>query len=108
MRIKSVLRPEGSPEPDYDDEEPPGTNDKYFFRTSVGDYYFNNTINNIIEQNKAAGIFKVHPRYEFRLSSPQEVQFEPRVKHIGTVRIGSSDYPLFYKFIPGYVLDQHY
>ena len=109
MRIKSVLRPEGSPEPDYDNEEPTtGTNDKYFFRTNEGDYYFNNTINNIIEQNKAAGIFKVYTRYEFRLSSPKEVKFEPRVKNIGTVRINSSDYPLFYKFIPGYVLDQIY
>lgn len=108
MRIKSVLRPEGSPEPDYDDEKPPGTNDKYFFRTSVGDYYFNNTINNIIEQNKAAGIFKVHPRYEFILS-PEEVQIQgQRIKNIGTVRINSSDYPLFYKFIPGHVLDQIY
>jgi hypothetical protein len=50
MRIKSVLRPEGSPERDYDDEEPTGINDKYFFSTSVGDYYFNNTINKKISQ----------------------------------------------------------
>jgi len=60
MRIKSVLRPEGSPERDY--------------------------------------------------LLPEEVQIQGlAIKNIGTVRIGSTNYPLFYKFIPGHVLDQiHY
>ena len=104
MRIKSVLRPEGSPEPDYDDEEPPGTDDKYFFRTNVGDYYFNNTINKEITNKKLYKHFTVD-KYDFFLL-PDEVQIQgQRIKNIGTVRIGSTIYQLFYKFIAGYALD---
>jgi len=109
MRIKSVLRPEGSPEPDYDDEGPPGTDNKYFFRTPEGDYYFNNTINKQIEQNKIMHNknFTVEGKYNFYLS-PDEVQsqYQP-IKNIGVVYIGTTVYPLFYRYIPGCQIHTH-
>lgn len=100
MRIKSVLRPEGSPEPDYDNEKPAGSNDKYFFSTSEGNLYFNNTLNKEITDNKKLSKrFTVVDKYEFFLS-PDEVKIEGHaIKNIGVVRINSSDYPLFYSFI---------
>ena len=103
MRIKSVLRPEGSPEPDYDNEKPAGPNDKYFFSTSEGNLYFNNTLNKEITDNKKLSKHFTIDKYQFFLS-PDEVQIEGQaIKNIGVVRINSSDYPLFYSFIPGYV-----
>ena len=100
MRIKSVLRPEGSPEPDYDNEAPPGPNDKYFFSTSEGEYYFNNTINEkIAEQKKEFKHFMVDGKYEFFLS-PQEIQIQGQaINNIGSVRINGSYYQLYYSFI---------
>lgn len=111
MRIKSVQVPHDAPEPDFDNESPVGTDNKYYFVASDGasnvNYYFNNRINQEIETNKTtskeftvgSGLYKV-------VLDQAEIQVPSKAtKKVGTLQAGGYTYQLFYDFIPGY---QHY
>lgn len=115
MRIKSVQVPDDAPEPDFDNEAPGGTDNKYYFVASDGasngasnvNYYFNNRINQEIETNKTtskeftvgSGLYKV-------VLDPAEIQVPSKAtKKVGTLQAGGYTYQLFYDFIPGH---QHF
>lgn len=110
MRIKRVQLPEGTPDPDFEEEEEPvGTDNKYYFNAINGDNYFNNTINKEIETKKRTHRnFAVgNDRYNVVLDQQEtQVPNKPRVK-IGTLYAQGYSYPLYYRFTSGWSSNSH-
>ena len=110
MRIKRVQLPEGTPDLDYDDEEPDGPDKYYFVSTDGSNYYFNNTINQEIVNNKrSSGDFFVgNGKYRVIINA-QVPQFN--TTNVGTLHYlynGTTySYPLHERRTAGYVVDSH-
>lgn len=115
MRIKSVQVPDGTPEPDYDNEPmTTHTDNSYYFVTSAGDYYFNDRINKEINTNKTSnkefivrGGVGVGGEYEvYRVILNQKevdasAHASRRIIEVGTLHTGGNIYKLFYTSLPG-------
>ena len=104
MRIKRVQLPEGTPDPDFEDEEPVGTDKKYYFNALNGDNYFNNTINQEIETNKRIYRDFVVGNGRYRVVLDDQVTPVPNkaVVKIGILQGMGNSYPLYYRFTPGW------
>jgi hypothetical protein len=112
MRIKSVQLPEGTPDPDFDNEKPGGTDNKYYFEAANGNNYFNNSINQEIETKKR-GIDKTFAVGNGRYSVVLDAQVTP-VPNKAVVKIGTlyglgnpNPYDLYYEFTQGWLLSAH-
>jgi hypothetical protein len=111
MRIKRVQLPEGTPDPDFDDEKPDGTVNKYYFVAANGSNYFNNIINQEIETNKLSSKdFRVgNGRYRVVLDAQVTPVPNTVLLKIGTL-YGSmgNNYPLYYeRRTAGWAVDAH-
>jgi hypothetical protein len=111
MRIKRVQLPEGTPDPDFDNEKPGGTDNKYYFVAANGNNYFNNSINQEIETNKRSSKdFRVgNSLYRVVLDAQVTPVPNKAVVKIGTLYgVGNPNpYDLYYEFTPGWLLSAH-
>jgi hypothetical protein len=112
MRIKRVQLPEGTPDPDFDNKKPDGTDNKYYFVAANGNNYFNNSINQEIETKKR-GIDKTFAVGNGRYSVVLDAQVTP-VPNKAVVKIGTlyglgnpNPYVLYYEFTQGWYLSVH-
>jgi hypothetical protein len=105
MRIKRVQLPEGTPDLDYDDEEPDGPGNKYYFVSADGSkYYFNNSINQEIEKKKlSSGDFLVGGKYRVIINAQ-----EPQLGTLYYLYNGTTySYPLYERRTAGWAVDAH-
>jgi hypothetical protein len=109
MRIKRVQLPEGTPDPDFEEEKPHGTDNKYYFVATNGSNYFNNIINQEIETNKRSYRDFVVGNGRYRVVLDEQVTPVPNkpVVKIGILQGMGNSYPLYYEFIPGWILSAH-
>lgn len=109
MRIKSIQLPEGTPDPDFEEEEPVGTDNKYYFEALNGNNYFNNTINQEIETNKRVykNFVVGNGRYNVILDDQVTPVPKKAVVKIGTLYVQGYSYPLYYRFTSGWSSNSH-